>query len=352
MQKLIQQCLKLKVLHVLYWGYSFYSDLHLLQVNRPDAAHVAVNYVDALRELVFQVLAVYTTLYGLFPRLFIKGRYGRFVLFTIFVILAGALLSALTPGLYIPLLMPHHAIPGTGAILFQLLIEVFNIGGITLVFVLLYMAQYYYLNDKRNKQIEKERIITELDFLKAQINPHFLFNALNSIYVLMKEDIRKSEQTLLRFSSLLRYQLYDCSSNSTTLEKEIGFLNDFVALEKTRNGDQLLVNFNVPSTIPYFQIAPFILIAFVENAFKHISHFSNRPNRIDMNFYVEANEFNFSVANTCDRDRELANPAHKGIGLQNVQRRLELLYPGKHRLSIKREEEQFFVTLSLTAHDN
>lgn len=350
LEKLIQQVLRFKILHIAYWTYAFVSNVHFMQTMRNDEDHAMFNYIDAFNELAFQMLSVYTTIYFLIPKYFVKEKYWKFAFSALSVILSAAMLNVVVQITYVNLLMPgHHSININTFI--TLLAQIFNIGVITIVFTFIILVHYYYLKDKRNKEIEKERIVSELDFLKAQINPHFLFNALNSIYVLMKEDIKLSEQTLLKFSSLLRYQLYDCSNNETTLEKEMEFIKNYIALEKVRNGENLTVNLRAPETIPYFPMAPFILIPFVENAFKHISHFNGRPNKIDISFSIEQSKLYFAITNTYD-DYLNQNKDYHGIGLQNVKRRLELLYPGSFSLEINKEETVYSVQLKLEQREN
>jgi tetratricopeptide (TPR) repeat protein len=201
--------------------------------------------------------------------------------------------------------------------------------------------------DRKNKNVEKEKLQTELQFLKAQINPHFLFNALNSIYVLMDDDKQMASDTLLKFSSLLRYQLYDCNSNVTTIEKEMEFINNYILLEKVRNSDYLEVVTEFSNQPGYLQIAPFVLIPFVENAFKHVSHFTDQPNRINIRAYFEDITLFFHVTNTCDEKIGSAERVHKGIGLINVKRRLELLYPEKHNLEVRENGQNFSIFLTL-----
>jgi sensor histidine kinase YesM len=200
--------------------------------------------------------------------------------------------------------------------------------------------------DRKNKIIEKERLQTELEFLRAQINPHFLFNALNSIYVLMDENRKLASDTLVKFSSLLRYQLYECSSDGTTIEKEIDFINNYISLEKIRNGENLEVVSEFSDSLGYARIAPFILIPFIENAFKHMSHFTDQLNRIEIIGWFADSIFHFKVLNTCD-EKAQSHLAHKGIGLKNVKRRLELLYPRKHSLQIAQDRGYYSVFLSL-----
>src|SRR4030095_5890391 len=224
---------------------------------------------------------------------------------------------------------------------------------LTVIFVGIALVYHLYIRDQKNKLRERERLPLELNFLKAQINPHFLFNALNSIYVLMKEDIRLSEEVLLKFSALLRYQLYDCSNNETTVQKEIEFLKNYISLENVRHGENTKVNLIVPEKTNYSKVAPFILIPFVENAFKHISHYKNKENRININISSEQGRLDFNISNTFEKGLEpAALHDHHGIGLQNVKSRLELLCSRKHTLKINREDDHFKVGLTLITNEH
>lgn len=350
MNKLISFVLRFKLLHVAYWGYAFVSDLHLLQQMRPAEKFVIMNYLDAFNETLFQALSVYCCIYYLVPKLYAKEKYVKFGFAVLLTMILAAALEILSQIGYVrlifgsrPLIMAFVAITYVAKLV--------NIVIITLVFLAIILAEFYYRKDQRNKQLEKDRILSELDFLKAQLNPHFLFNALNSIYILMKEDVQLAETTLLRFSSLLRYQVYECSQKETTVEREVEFIRDYIDLEKVRNGNSIDVHFTVEDHLPYFQVAPFVLIPFVENAFKHIGRIKPGRGKIDIQLSAENGVLQFNVKNTCD---ELIHETDisKGVGLQNVTRRLELLYPGRHFLQVNRDSNYFMVTLVIEQHEN
>ncbi|HOY29620.1 MAG TPA: histidine kinase, partial [Flavobacteriales bacterium] len=176
-------------------------------------------------------------------------------------------------------------------------------------------------------------------------NPHFLFNTLNSIHVIMRHDVKRAERSLMEFSGLLRYQLYECDGPSTTLEKEVEFLRNYIALERMRHGDELELTFDLPEVIPYQQIAPFVLIVLVENAFKHVSRSTRQRNRITIHLCCGAGRIELIVENTCEP--RIDQSGRKGIGLENVRRRLELLYPQRHRLELTEQEQIFTAHLIL-----
>jgi two-component system LytT family sensor kinase len=199
---------------------------------------------------------------------------------------------------------------------------------------------------RRLGEMAKEKAETELNFLKSQINPHFLFNSLNSIYFLIDKKNTDARQALLQFSDMLRYQLYDCSANTIAIEKEVRFLEDYIRLQQLRKDQQYEVAVDVGQNVKGFSITPLLLVPLVENAFKHISHHHEGNNFVHVELKRMNGTFSFTVENSKDDHQRITEPAG-GIGLANVKRRLELLYPGKHELSIDNSETKFKVALNI-----
>ena len=205
----------------------------------------------------------------------------------------------------------------------------------------------YFGMQKRLAVIAKEKAETELIFLKSQINPHFLFNSLNSVYFLIDKDNVEARQALHKFSDMLRYQLYEVKGEKISIEKEIGYLNDYIGLQKLRI-ENCYVQFNVDEGIKSFFIEPLLLIPLIENSFKHLSHFVNaKKNEIQIELSKQNGEMIFQVRNTTEGKQihEFSNDG--GIGLNNVKRRLQLLYPQKHQLTILEEQGWFDVQLTI-----
>ena len=199
---------------------------------------------------------------------------------------------------------------------------------------------------KRLIEMVKEKSAAELNFLKSQINPHFLFNSLNAVYFLIEKENVHAREALHKFSDMLRYLLYEANGEKIPVEKEIGYLRDYVDLQKLRTDEKYSVQFTCSPGIKNFYIEPLLLIPFVENAFKHISHKSDEANFVRLDISQVNGTFRFSIENSKDK-----NPAsvdqHGGIGLNNVKRRLELLYPGRHELNVLNEDEKFKVDLKI-----
>ncbi|HZG22984.1 MAG TPA: histidine kinase [Chitinophagaceae bacterium] len=218
---------------------------------------------------------------------------------------------------------------------------------------LFYMAFTLALEQSKNlfrqqvllREIQVEKLKTELRFLKAQINQHFLFNSINTIYFLIDKSNFEARDTLQKFSELLRYQLYECNEELIPIEKEVEYLKSYVDLQRLRKHEDDVVHFNADDNIRDFRIAPLLLIPFVENAFKHVSHVDGKANQIHVALSRQNGHFLFDVINSKDGQQHAGS--ENGIGLKNVQRRLELLYDKRYDLTIRNEQSRFSVQLKL-----
>ncbi len=221
-----------------------------------------------------------------------------------------------------------------------------------IVHIIYTIAGFYYSltfelrkTKKANQKLLEESYKTELKYLKAQLNPHFLFNGINSVYHLIGKNNDLAKETLLQFSGLLRYQLYETSAH-ILLEKELDYVLKYIKVEATRRGSDMVLNYEVTSENPTLKIAPLLLIPFIENAFKHCSsHVDNTANTITIHIREEEEKLTLNVVNSYD-EIPYKN-AVSGIGLNNVQKRLSLLYPEKHQLHINKEKAMHRVQLSI-----
>ena len=185
---------------------------------------------------------------------------------------------------------------------------------------------------------------TKINYLKAQINSHFLFNSLNTLYVQIDQKNVDAKKTLERISEMLRYQLYECNNNTISMEKELEYLGNYIDLQKLRRENNCNISYCYDDQLRHYKIAPLLFIPFVENAFKHLSNFSERKNIVNVGIKKEGGKLICHIYNTSGNGFE---KNYEGIGLKNVRRRLELLYPGKHELNIRRTDHSFEVTLSI-----
>jgi two-component system LytT family sensor kinase len=194
--------------------------------------------------------------------------------------------------------------------------------------------------------IEQEKTRNELDFLRSQFNPHFLFNSINSIYGQIDKSNPLARHMLLTFSEILRYQLYECNADSISIDREVHYIRNYVALQQIRKEEDLIVDLRIGREVTGFAIAPLLFIAFIENAFKYVSDFGEKENKVEISIERKQDSLWFSARNTKEKNLSPAGQ-NKGIGIANVKRRLELLYPGRHDLQIQDGDGAYQVDLKL-----
>jgi sensor histidine kinase YesM len=200
---------------------------------------------------------------------------------------------------------------------------------------------------RKNEILEKERLESELQFLKSQVNPHFLFNAINSVYVLIRINPELASETLIKLSNLLRSQLYDFSAEKIEIQQELEYLKNYIELEKIRKGERLELTFEEGEGLEDFSIAPLVLIPFLENCFKHLSTHTDRPNVVKVKIGLAGNFLLAYFYNTTEPKGKNQERNTGGIGLVNIKRRLELLYPKSHWLETKESEDSYEVNLKI-----
>ena len=196
------------------------------------------------------------------------------------------------------------------------------------------------------EQIEKEKSDNELNFLRAQFNPHFLFNSINSIYAHIDKSNKPAREMLLVFSEMLRYQLYECNVEQIELDRELNYIRNYIALQKSRIDERVDVSFCAEEVSGNIKVAPLIFITFIENAFKYVGFNEGRENKIAIKLSFDDGNLYFKAFNTKDSFINHAEEA-SGLGIANVKRRLELLYPERHILKIEERENDYAIELIL-----
>ncbi len=198
--------------------------------------------------------------------------------------------------------------------------------------------------EKIQKEIEREKLNSELAFLKNQISPHFFFNTLNNIYSLIGTSTEDSQKAVLKLSKLMRYLLYESEQGNTKLSNEIDFMNNYIDLMKLRMNDKINLTVSFPDNYEDINIPPLLFVPFIENAFKHgISY--REKSFIDISLHTTKNAITFKCSNSLFISRDISENGHSGIGLENAEKRLNLLFPGKHNLKIIKSETKFDVLL-------
>ena len=207
------------------------------------------------------------------------------------------------------------------------------------------MIRLNYKSREYEKQLEKEKLQSELNFLRAQTNPHFLFNTLNNLYVLAWKKSDKTADAIMMLSKILRFVLYECRAPRIRIADEARVIDDYIELEKLRYNERLSVTYTQDIDDPEGPIAPLLLLPFVENSFKHGANTTAGDADININLKLHNKQLYFSVINTAETD--YTPSGEQGIGLTNVRRQLDLMYAGKHKLETRLENGRFYAELHL-----
>ncbi|HEY1045940.1 MAG TPA: histidine kinase [Bacteroidia bacterium] len=234
-------------------------------------------------------------------------------------------------------------------------IEFFTYNFLLIIFTVLLttsikLFRNWYLKEQSNKELQKLNIESELRFLKSQINPHFLFNNLNNLYALTLKQSDLAPDAVLKLSNILRFGLYESQKQKVPIDDDIQFIRDYIELEKLRLGERTDIILNVHGSTFGKMIEPFLFINFIENAFKHGANPTLGKSRIQIDYFLDAdhNQLIFTISNTKPLVlNELDRAKVGGIGLKNVQTRLNILYPNRHELKIVNETELYTVSLIL-----
>jgi hypothetical protein len=299
-----------------------------------------------LLELPVKMTIVYLSLYVLIPALLLRQQYVWFGLATLGgLLLAGAVehqvvLKTVEWGLYTDPLHPFYFAK-----------TLVNVATVVVFTSAVKFLKLWYYREKTSRILEKEKLAAELNFLKAQINPHFLFNSLNTIYSLA---IQKSDETgkvVLKLSDLLDYILHENTHPTVALSKEIKYIRNYIELEQVRYGDRFTSRLHVTGPVGAYTIPPMLLLPFVENSFKHGIHDSLGGAWLEIKIQLEDGILSFSIENS-KMTPTSSRQASKGIGLKNVRRRLDLLYGQDYVLEAEEHAAHYKVILILGLPEN
>jgi len=330
-------------LHTLFWILSFYI---LLQHFSISSEISLVDYIFTALFHVSVVTSVYINLYFLIPRLLNKQYY------VIYLISLGGLFL-LFYGLHVLTFdyLSEIIFPGYYLITFYGYIELLKYFIIYIGLTTLFMLSKYWFelleSKKKLAETEKEKIQNELKALKAQVNPHFLFNSLNTIYSLALKQSKDTHLVILKLSNVLRYMLYESNERYVDLEKELEFIYNYIDLQKLRIQHPDLVEFNIQGEITGQRIAPLIFIVPIENAFKHGIKGDTQQQFVRINIKLTQADIELTIENNKGQTYPVGDDQYKGLGLENLKRRLELMYPGKHFMEISEYQDKFVVRLVL-----
>ncbi len=339
--------LKYKIPHVLIWiTISFFLAALYYDYNRPLFVQLVPSFV--LTALCFP--SFYLSGIWLVPGFIYKRKFIQFFLSAIALLLLSSLCD------YLITQFIYHLI--TGIALFPSVpyfLLIFNvIVLVTLISIALGIASKILDNrfemEKRLHEVEKEKISTELNFLRSQVNPHFLFNVMNTIYFQINKENIQARSSVEKLSEMLRYQLYECTTDKIDIGKELEYIKNYVAMQTLRMEKNTDIKLYIDEKLSGFYLAPLLLLPIIENAFKHISNFKNsQENKIHIKLEHKNDDvFVINVSNTYDKSIKSKHVFQSGgLGMQNLQRRLTLLYPERHEFLIDEQEHLFETILKI-----
>lgn len=335
--------------HILFWpGYLLvYTSVHA------DGEDSLFNYfLEELQRLPAAMFVTYINMYVLFPHLFKQKRYITYATSAIALLFVASLLDRILLERFIePTFFPdttYYEDIFVWYLIFKVML--WFLAPVLLFTLLVKVLEHWFDQERIHQDTLHEKLEAELNYLKAQVHPHFLFNTLNNLYALTLQSSSDAPKVVLKLSGLMSYMLYDSQSESISLDKEISHISNYIELEKLRYSNRLDVSLNVSGEIEGKKIAPLLLIPFVENAFKHgVSHETDNVwVTIDLKVKDEWLSVKVENSHTGTDSSPADNVTHGGgIGLLNVKRRLDLLYPDTHRLILQKEPEYYTVDLKI-----
>ena len=309
------------------WGFGF-------------GVNYKVSFLNASFYLPGFILIVYSLVYFLIPRYLINKKYVQFFA-GLFLVLA---ICAFYSWLVQLKLSANSAFSGFTMTTGRTILPFIHVAGIAISINLL---NYWYRQKQKTAEAQKETMAAEIDLLKSQLHPHFLFNTLNNLYAYTLENSEKAPEIILKLSNLLRFMIYESNVAYIPLDKEISLLQQYIELEQLRYSDRLDISFTLSGDLYRQEIAPLLLLPFLENAFKHGISQQLEQCWISFDLRLAGSLLYFKLINSKDKDDTSNFTEASGLGLQNVKRRLELLYPGRYKLETLEKEEIFIVNLEL-----
>ncbi len=326
------------VQHLIFWVFMYMPHIFLFLgiTGKSPRGFIMVAYLCVMA---IDLALIYFNLYYLIPRFFLRRKYWAYLLATVGMVAFNSFFSTAI----VPFFISNGASFSTNL---QGFVESFVITTTILgTAVGFNIIKRFLRAQSRLKELETTGLKAELAYLKNQINPHFLFNSLNNIYVQSRTNPADASESILQLSDLLRYQLYDCARDRVNLDDEIEYLENYLKIDKLRK-TRAELDFTVNGTAQGVKVAPFLFIPFVENALKHGISLENES-FIKIVFDIKPQELVFEIANSKPQQPMMAH-LKGGIGLANISRRLDILYPGKYQLDIDNQRTMYKVRLAIS----
>jgi sensor histidine kinase YesM len=311
------------------------------------ARSLFISFTEAILFMPAHLFLSYSIIYFLFPRYLFSKKYIKLLAGFVLLLFITAILSHLTATTIIKEFRESIGLSfGSNTLLFGLMAGLRGSNTVAGFAAAIKLIKYWYIKTEENQKLEKEKLNAELQALRTQLHPHFLFNTLNNLYSLTLHQSSKAPQMVIRLSELLRYILTDCNQPLVSLKTELDMLTNYIELEKSRLGDRLHVDVHTKGDVSGYQIAPLLLLPFLENSFKHGVRDQIEPVWVSLHLEVEEGKLTLRLINT-KSSLDTSPMKSTGIGLQNIQKRLQLIYPKQHQLKITDTEESFIVNLAV-----
>ena len=328
-------------IHIIAWGLLLMVPfLSTYQVIKSFAPTDNISLVPIIILSLFLIIIFYFNYFVLIPKFLLLKKYWLYISLLVFSIVTGFVLSGLFFNLF-------GVNPDNIASINPVLIKIEPVmrANTFLMLIISILSSISLTINNHLRQLEKEKLVAQISSLKSQINPHFLFNTLNNIYATAIDTSPRTADMVDKLSEMMRYTMKESQNDFVPLEEEINYLNNFIELQKLRLESKIKFDYSVEGDFTELQIAPMLLIPFVENAFKHGVN-SEQNSNIRINIKADETELHFLVTN--NKVKNQSNPnEHNGLGIENTKHRLALIYPSRHLLTIKETEHDFMVSLHI-----
>ncbi len=335
------------LVHILFWAL-YLLVITVLSATFYDKASITEIFLQLSITLWIDIAATYFTAYFLLPRYLLKKQYLTFVLWMLFSVGFFVILQRMVV-LYVSTPLFYPGIEEMPAFFnFNPAYSIVNIYAVVFIVTSARLFKISFVNQNRAFELEKQKVEAELKYLKSQVHPHFLFNTLNNLYALTLDKSDHAPEVVLRLSELLSYMLYDANERMVPLQKEIDMIDNYLELEDLRRGGELNIDYQKDIDQPMISVVPLLFIPFIENSFKHgVWNNTNEP-EIVIRLSIKNFQLYFEISNSINPDIQQADRnGSEGIGLRNVKRRLEILYPGQYSLNIDTRDGKYIVILEL-----
>lgn len=331
--------------NLIFWTFYFLFEW-LTMVASNDFSFIY--FLKACVNIPIAFVVSYLIFYVLFEKLYLTNRKTAFwisqiIVAVVFVFLKRSINYYFIYPIYFPGATEYPLI-----YLSKIIFEFISLYLIVSVFGMFLFIRSWYTQQQAIKDLKQEKVAAELELLKSQVQPHFIFNMLNNIYSSAFKKSPETAQQILKLSNLIEYSLYDSKKEEVLLEEELKYIRNYVDLQKIRVGDKLDVSMNIFNDINGILIPPLLLLPIIENCFKHGVNKSINPSWIRIDISTTDREITFKIENSLEKESQNTVSQNGGLGLANVRRRLELMYPNGHDIKIFQEENSFLLVLKLS----